>query len=268
LRPFLKWAGNKYAIRDRICRLLPPAKRLIEPFAGAAAVFLNTEYDAALLADSNPDLIGLYRILQEEGERFIACCAPLFTSEYNCADCYYALRDEFNRCRNKRRRAALFLYLNRHGYNGLCRYNASGGFNVPFGRYIKPYFPLKEMQAFHVLAQRARFMVADFREVMSKAMPGDVVYCDPPYVPLSRTANFTSYHTGRFGEKEQAELARLAEELSVRGVPVVISNHDTAFVVEAYRKARITRFPVQRFISSKGANRGKAAELLALFSAA
>ena len=178
------------------------------------------------------------------------------------------LRAEFNQTRDHRRKAALFLYLNRHGYNGLCRYNAKGGFNVPVGRYVKPYFPAREMLGFHEKAQRAEFRVADFTEVMRQALPGDVVYCDPPYVPLSATSNFTSYHRGGFGEAQQNELARLAEELASRGVPVVISNHETSFTVQAYHKARLTRFSVRRFISRNGQNRGKAAELLALFTQA
>jgi len=268
MKPFLKWAGNKYALIERIRQLLPDAKRLIEPFAGSAAVFLNTHYPSAVLADSNGDLIGLYQTLQREGDRFIAYARRLFTAENNREDAYYILREEFNRTRHKRRKAALFLYLNRHGYNGLCRYNAKGGFNVPFGRYTKPYFPEKEMQEFYIRAQRAEFRVADFRDVMSAARAGDVVYCDPPYVPLSRTANFTGYGSAGFGEMEQKALARLAKSLALRGVTVVISNHDTDFTVYAYRHASLTRFDVQRNISCNGQNRTKAKELLALFKAA
>lgn len=268
MKPFLKWAGNKYPIIERIHRVLPEGNRLIEPFAGSAAVFLNTGYAKALLADCNADLIALYRTVQEEGEAFIRYASALFTPENNCAEAYYALRDEFNRICGKRRKAALFLYLNRHGYNGLCRYNASGQFNVPLGRYVKPYFPAKEMHAFHRKSQQAEFITADFSVAMLQAAHGDVVYCDPPYAPLSRTANFTGYGVGGFGLQEQHRLARLAEELAARGIPVIISNHDTLFTVHAYRKAQITRFNVQRFISSDGKNRRKAGELLAVFGAA
>ncbi len=268
MKPFLKWAGNKYAIIERIKRLLPESPRLIEPFAGSAAVFLGTDYPSALLADSNADLIHLYQLLQKEGDAFIAYASELFTLENNREDNYYTLRSEFNSTDDICRKSALFLYLNRHGYNGLCRYNAKGGFNVPFGRYGKPYFPRKEMVEFSAKAKHAEFRVADFRSVMMEARAGDVVYCDPPYVPLSRTANFTSYGTGKFGEAEQAALAILAESLAARGVTVVISNHDTEFTVQAYRNAALKRFDVQRNISCNGQNRGKAKELLALFTAA
>ena len=108
-------------------------------------------------------------------------------------------------------------------------------------------------------------MAADFKTVMMQARAGDVVYCDPPYVPLSRTANFNAYQSGGFTQCQQNELATLAEDLSGRGIPVIISNHDTPFTKQAYRKARLTHFDVRRFISRNGNSRGKAQELLALF---
>ncbi len=240
---------------------------MIEPFAGSAAVFMNTEYKRVLLADTNADLIHLYRLLKEESAEFINYASKLFTPEYNEAEQYYAFRAEFNASKNPRRKSALFIYLNRHGYNGLCRYNAKGGYNVPFGRYKKPYFPAIEMQEFSRKSKNAEFKIADFREVMRAAKVGDVVYCDPPYVPLSKTSNFTSYGAKLFGEAEQKELAELAKELSARGVPVIISNHDTDFTRAIYADAKLTHFDVQRFISSNGKNRGRARELLAVFKA-
>lgn len=266
MKPFLKWAGNKYRIIEQILAVLPPGKRLIEPFVGSGAVFLNTTYDDYLLSDANHDLINLFEHVQREGEAFVAYAERWFRPKYNQPDAYYALRDRFNKTRSKRFKAALFLYLNKHGYNGLCRYNQQGGFNVPFGRYKQPYFPAVEMRFFHEKAQHARFTIADFRDAMARAEPGDVVYCDPPYVPLSATANFTNYSSGGFDGVEQSDLARLAQVLAKRGVPVVISNHDTPFTRDAYRDAKLIHFSVQRNISCDGSNRGKAAELLAVFS--
>jgi len=271
-RPFLKWPGNKFRIVERLRAELPPGARLLEPFAGSAALFLNTDYDAYRLCDSNADLIRLYTLLQREGEAFIERCRPLFSPQNNAPERYYQLREEFNTAtgaRQQARRAALFLYLNRHGYNGLCRYNASGGFNVPFGRYKRPYFPAKEMLAFHHKAQRAEFIHSDFRRAMEAAQPGDVVYCDPPYVPLSASANFTTYSAGGFDLEDQQALADLAAELAERGVPVLISNHNTAFTRKVYgAAARITNFTVQRYISCIGGKRQKARELLASFQPA
>ena len=265
-KTFLKWAGNKQRIVERIKRVLPAGFRLIEPFVGSGAVFLNTNYDHYHLADSNGDLITLYRILQHEGQPFIDYCRTFFRPETNDPDVYYANRTRFNTTADSRLKSALFLYLNRHGYNGLCRYNSKGGFNVPFGRYKKPYFPEVEMYAFHQQAQRAEFHQADFTTTMSLAQPGDVVYCDPPYVPLSDTAKFTSYSTNKFGQAEQEKLALSAQKLAQRGIPVVISNHDTPFTRQAYNGAIIKAFDVRRFISCDGANRNKASELLAIFT--
>lgn len=266
VRPFLKWAGNKFRIIDRVAAQLPEGRRLVEPFVGSGAVFLNTDYERYLLCDSNRDLIELYRLIKEDGAAFIESVRPLFREENNNAARYYALRDEFNRCEEPSRRAALFVYLNRHGYNGLCRYNASGGFNVPFGRYKRPYFPEKEILLFEQKAQRADFLHQDFATTMGKVKKGDVVYCDPPYLPLSPSANFTSYSAGGFDMGQQQLLATLSSRCAGRGVPVLISNHNTRDARAIYHQAKLQRFfVVQRYISCKGSDRSKAGELLALF---
>ncbi len=264
-RPFLKWPGGKFRLVERISKALGPGQRLIEPFVGSAAVFLNTDYDHYLLADSNPDLINLYQTLHEEGESFIDYVRQFFQPETNNAETYYALREDFNSTRDIRHKAALFIYLNRHCYNGLCRYNKSGGFNSPFGRYKQPQLPEQAILAFIEKSQRATFQLSSFTETMQAAEAGDVVYCDPPYMPLSKTANFTSYSAEGFGMEQQAELARLAKELASQGVHVAISNHDTGEIRNLYKGARITRFEVPRFISQDIHNRNTARELLAVF---
>lgn len=266
-KPFLKWAGNKYRLMDKINFLLPDGKRLIEPFAGSAAVFLNTDYKDYLLSDSNADLINLYNLLKEQGEGFIKYCKPYFNKKYNNEEAYYELRRQFNNCRSIQKKSALFLYLNRHGYNGLCRYNLKGGYNVPFGRYKNPYFPENEMLAFALKAKNATFIQEDFSVVMSQAKKGDVIYCDPPYAPLSSSANFTQYSAGGFNLQQQELLASIAAQKSLRGIPVLISNHNTLFTLKTYNQAqKITKFKVQRYISCHGNNRNKAGELLALFA--
>ncbi len=265
-RPFLKWAGNKYRIMDHIQNMLPEGKRLVEPFAGSGAVFMNTDYPSYLLADNNADLISLFQILSTQGEDFIKICVRLFRDATNKEAYYYRRREEFNKTTDAVRKASLFLYLNRHGYNGLCRYNLKGGFNVPFGRYKKPYFPADEMLAFHVKSKRARFVHLDFDTVFSNLKTGDVVYCDPPYVPLSKSANFTTYSAGGFDLEQQHLLAQLAKRTRQQNIPVLISNHNTQFTRKAYKSAdNIKRLQVRRFISCNGQRRKPASELLALF---
>lgn len=266
-RPFLKWAGGKFRLLPRILAVLPPGERLVEPFAGSAALYLNSHFPAALICDCNPDIITLYRTLQREGEEFIRYCRSLFTPESNCRASFLALRSEFNAARDEARRAALFLYLNRHSFNGLTRYNSSGNYNVPFGRHARPYFPLLEMRAFHQKATQCHssFVVSDFRETFARARPGDVFYCDPPYMPLSATAAFTAYTGQRFDEREHETLAGYARAAAAQGVPVLLSNHDTRQSRALYKGARLSSFTVRRLISCKGNERAAVPELLALF---
>ncbi len=264
-RPFLKWAGNKFAILEHILPLLPAGERLIEPFAGSCAVSLNSDYPSYLIADINPDLILLYQTLQREGERFIDHARQLFTPENNSEHRYYLLRERFNGSSDRLEKASLFLYLNRHCYNGLCRYNKSHRFNVPFGRYKRPYFPEREMRHFYRMAQRAEFVCADFRELFAQARAGSVIYADPPYIPLNDTSHFTSYSSEGFDADQQRALAQAAEQAARRGIPVLISNHDTPFARSIYGAATLTHFQVQRHISCNGQQRNKAAELLALY---
>jgi len=219
-----------------------------------------------LLADTNRDLINLYKQLQAEGQPFIDYCQTVFVRANNKTR-YYRLREEFNRTDDTRRKSALFLYLNRHCYNGLVRYNSSGIFNTPFGLYKKPYFPLREMQQFQKASVRAEFMHQDFQHCMQETIHGDVVYCDPPYVPLTDTACFTDYHSGGFGWDDQLTLIALAQQLANRGVQVVISNHDTPQIRKLYKQAgaKISGFQVRRTISANTGNRVRVGELLAVF---
>lgn len=265
-RPLLKWAGNKFRALEHIQPLLPQGKRLIEPFAGSAAVTLNTHYPRYALSDDNADLITLYKILKQDGEAFIEECRRLFRESNNRADAYYRLRDRFNASDDARERAALFVYLNRHGYNGLCRYNSKGGFNVPFGSYKQPKFPQEQMLAFAKKAARITLRHEDFRVAMARAKEGDVVYCDPPYVPLSSTANFINYSSGGFDLDVQRELAILAREVARRGATVLVSNHDTEDTKKFYVEARTTYFDVRRYISCNGKKRTHVREVLALYT--
>ena len=269
-KPFLKWPGGKFRIIGRIQTHLVKGKRLVEPFVGSGAVFLNADYDEYLLADTNPDLINLYQILKKEGQSFIDDCRPYFCETNNDAEIYYEYRALFNETNDVRLKSILFIYLNRHCYNGLCRYNSKNEFNSPFGRYKKPYFPEDEMLAFHNAAQRAEFIHANFEDTMKIVKKGDVVYCDPPYAPLSKTAYFTDYFAGGFDWQEQISLANWAEKLSKKGIPVIISNHDTSNTRKLYKEvgALTKGFKVRRNISCNAANRNKIGEILAVFNAA
>ena len=249
IRPFLKWPGGKFRLLDRIlphCSAVPT--RFVEVFAGSCAVFLNVPAREALINDVNADLIGLYACLQEEGEAFVRFMQGFFTQENNTRENYLYLRSAFNASRDRRVRAALFLYLNRHG----C--------------YKAPSFPTGALEDFldKLAVTKTRFVCQDFRTVFAGLESGDVVYCDPPYVPLSRTASFTTYSGTAFTAEDQEELALLAEKACTeQGATVIVSNHDTPHIRTLYHGARIISFDVQRFISCK--ERKRAPELLAVF---
>jgi len=265
-RAFLKWAGGKYSLVEHIQARLPQANKLIEPFVGAGSVFLNTQYKRYLLNDINPDLINLYNFLKAQPDALINDARSFFDGKRNDEKMYYALREEFNATQDEYYRAILFLYLNRHGYNGLCRYSLQGRFNVPFGRYKKPYFPEDEMFVFSEKSQKATFTCLPFEKVFSRARRGNVIYCDPPYAPISKTAAFTTYAARRFGQESQEKLAELATRASKkRGIPVLISNHDLPLTRSLYQGADFSMLSVKRSISQNGAKRQPVDEILAYF---
>ncbi|RSD33093.1 Dam family site-specific DNA-(adenine-N6)-methyltransferase [Vibrio pectenicida] len=265
-RAFLKWAGGKYGLVEDIQRYLPEGRKLVEPFVGAGSVFLNTDYEHYLLADINPDLINLYNLLKENPQKYISESKRWFIAQNNRKEVYLSVRAEFNGTDDVMYRSLAFLYMNRFGFNGLCRYNKKGGFNVPFGSYKKPYFPEAELEFFADKANKATFVCEGYTDTFRRTRKGSVVYCDPPYAPLSTTANFTSYSGNGFTLDDQAALADVAEKAAKeRHIPVLISNHDTTLTRRLYHGAELNVVKVKRTISRNGAGRNKVDELLALF---
>lgn len=261
MKTVLKWAGSKVRIIETLKQHLPAGQRLVEPFAGSCAVMMNTDYDEYLIADVNPDLINLYRAIKMDADSFIEHAKRYFVAG-NTAERYYMLRNAFNlKQADLVERAAMFLFLNRHCFNGLCRYNLSGGFNVPFGKYKAPYFPESEIRAFAEKAKKATFVCCDYSEALRMVRPGDVVYCDPPY--LTETGNFTAYHSDGFGLEGHGRLARRARRLSGKGIPFVLSNSDTAMVRYLYKDFSITEITAPRSIGAAAGSIKSAQEIIA-----
>lgn len=263
----LKWAGGKTRVLPHLLKLLPPGKKLIEPFLGSGIVFLNTDYQKYLLNDHNPDLINFYQTLQKQGHQFIKLAQGYFTAQNNQEDNYYKKRYQFNTTVDPLEKALLFLYLNRHGYNGLCRYNKQGEYNVPFGHYKKqPYFPEQELYYFHQKSKKAQFTCVDFTLVLKRCRVGQIIYCDPPYVPLTATSAFTQYYTAPFEEHHQDLLTQHAKRLASKGIPVIISNQDTPYTQQAYQTAQQHIIKIPRLINCQGNKRHQVKEVLAIFS--
>ncbi|ECW2668864.1 Dam family site-specific DNA-(adenine-N6)-methyltransferase [Salmonella enterica] len=266
-RPFLKWAGGKYSLLPDLYQLIPAGMRLIEPFVGGGSVFLNSDKHACfLLADVNTDLINLYQMLAVVPGAVIRHARVMFDS-LNNAESYTALRDEFNaQVMDGPERAAAFLFLNRHCFNGLIRYNRNNQFNVGWGKYPSPYFPLDEINAFTEMAHNCVFMAAGFRRTLALAGEGDVVYCDPPYEPMPGTAGFTNYAAGGFTWDDHIALAECCVAAHQRGARIVIGNSTAPRVIDLYSQHgfEIHHISARRSISSKGSTRETAKDLVAI----
>lgn len=266
-RSFLKWAGGKYLILDNILKILPERKCLIEPFVGSGSVFLNTNYHNYILGDINSDLINLFNIVKTRFLDFIKDASYFFTPRTNKLDFYSVHRTIFNNSSNSYQKALIFLYLNRHCYNGLCRYNLKGEFNVPFGRYQKPYFPQKELYQFSEHAQKAVFICCSYEVMLSNVNKDSVVYCDPPYLPLSNTSNFTRYYINNFNLYDHKKLVYLIESIFEKtSIPFLVSNQDIILTRLLYQKALLYIVKSKRSIGCTINSRKTINELLALYN--
>lgn len=269
-KPFLKWAGNKYKVLPHILPFVGTPSQYIEPFVGSLSVALNVNAPVYVLNDNNKDLVNLYKVLIEEGKTFIDECESYFVVG-NDEKKFYENRELFNLTDDSRLKSILFVYLNRHCFNGLTRYNKKGQFNVPFGKYKSPYFPRKEMEHFVELMKSKmllRITSYDFADEALYENVNDktVVYFDPPYIPLSSTSNFTNYSADGFTDDDQIRLKNLAVNLKEKGARVIISNHDVDRARELYSDAtKIIPIDVSRSISANKDSRGKVKELIAVY---
>ncbi|MGS6817227.1 Dam family site-specific DNA-(adenine-N6)-methyltransferase [Escherichia coli] len=265
-RSIFKWAGGKFGVLEQIFRYLPEGKRLIEPFVGGGAVFMNAGYQENLLNDVNADLINFYKTLQREAHSLITL-AHRFFQDYNTQEGYLAVRNAFNKqVYDDLHRAAAFLFLNRHCFNGLTRYNQAGEFNVGYGKYKTPYFPLQEMEAFLGAEGRSEFVCGDFAAVIEAAGEGDVIFCDPPYEPLPNTEGFTNYSGHDFKFEEQKRLASLLTDAHRRGAKVLITNSGAPNIRELYQDSgfRVEPLFARRSVSCQGDTRGVAHDVIAI----
>ncbi len=267
-KTILKWAGSKVRIMEQLRPHLPKTKRLVEPFAGSCAVMMNTDYEQYLTADVNRDLINLYKIIKYgDCNSFIEAVAVVFGGANEDGE-YYRIRDCFNEERNFRfsnpfEMAVWFLYLNRHCYNGLCRYSQKSGFNVPFGGYKKPYLPRKEIHEFSAKSAGAAIICQSWEETLLQIRDGDGVYCDPPYMGK----DFTQYQAAGFSDGDQVALAEtLAVLYDHYSIPVTASNSLAAKELYADLGFTIHEIEAPRSISANG-NRKPVTEIIATLGA-
>lgn len=268
-RPIVKWAGGKGQLLPELLKRMPPSfGRYYEPFAGGAALFFrlspHLQSGQAYLNDLNAELIQLYQIVKEEVHTLIQLLRQHAQNyRHNPEAYYYQVRALQPAELSPAERAARFIFLNKTCYNGLYRVNRSGQFNVPFGRYKNPTILNTEgLLAASLALQKATLTQADFEEAVQDARAGDFVYFDPPYHPVSRTANFTSYTDVPFDEAQQVRLARLYRQLHERGCYVMLSNSDTPLVHELYQDFDIHVVPANRAINSNARRRKGITEVI------
>ncbi|HWO09256.1 MAG TPA: DNA adenine methylase [Polyangiaceae bacterium] len=269
-RPILKWAGGKTRLVPLILGRLPSRiETYFEPFVGGGAVFFalaaERRFKRAVLADKNRELIDVYKGVKADVEGVISLL--LDYAQRHGENTYYATRDLDPSTLDLAQRAARLIYLNKTGYNGLYRVNRSGQFNVPFGRYENPKIcnePRLRAAADALRTRGVSIKVADFERSSEHAGQGDAVYFDPPYVPLTKTASFTNYHSESFGAEEHRRLASAFAALTRRKVAAVLSNSGGKETRRMYAGdgVQVERVLVSRPINSKASSRGAVAELI------
>lgn len=275
MKPIFKWLGRKDGLAPHILALFPVLTQettYYEPFLGSGAIagILAEKYTMNyVLNEGNPDLYWVFMHLGSQYEALL-----YYTRNFYDAgpDAYYIYRDWFNTSLKPGdvRRSALFIYFNRFGYNGLCRYNLEGGFNTPRGKHKTIYFPADELKAWSTwLKTYPHVMVTnrDFAQSIFPAGRGDVVYMDPPYYPLTPTSSFTSYGAALwFNEADHIRLNNEALAAARQGATVIVSNNDVPFIREMYSKGGaeiITLPPIRRSVSC--GERALVAEILAVW---
>jgi len=266
VKPFLKWAGSKSQLLPVFSSLYPPAakvERYLEPFVGCGAVFFQVQAllkpKHATLCDNNAELVATFCAVRDRPQDVIAALhkhAKAHSEEF-----FYKIRAQ--QPSDPVAIAARLIYLNKTCFNGLYRVNSKGGFNVPFGRHANPTIVMEDrlLEISRVL-KGVEIRARDFRELPDHARPGDFIYFDPPYHPVSGTAFFTSYTSGAFLERDQRDLADVFARLDRMGCLLMLSNSDVPLVHELYDRYKVHTVLARRNINSKGEKRGPVNEVV------
>jgi DNA adenine methylase len=265
--PVLKWVGGKRQLLPILTPLLPERfNTYCEPFLGGGAMLFWRQAQRAIVNDINADLILMYEVIRDDVEALIA----ELETHINNAEHFYEVRDwdrnrdTYNTLTNVQR-AARIIYLNKTCYNGLFRVNNAGEFNTPFGNYKNPNIvnapTLRAVNSYFNRADIA-FLCRDYTEVLADVPRGAFVYLDPPYDPVSDTANFTGYSRGGFCRDDQIRLRECCDDLTQRGVKFMLSNSSTEFIREQYEAYNIITVQANRAVNSNATGRGQVDEVV------
>lgn len=257
---FIKWAGGKTQLIDQYKSLFPKSfNNYFEPFVGSGAVFfyIKQKFNPKniTISDINEDLIDTYNAVKED----LGVLNELLKKhkKNHSEEYFYKMREEFNTTKDKLKKAALFIYLNKTCFNGLYRVNSTGEFNVPFGKYKNPgILQNKKLNEASKTLKEVKINCVSFEKVADFAKEGDFIYFDPPYYPINNTSSFTSYQKSGFLEKEQKKLAEVFKRLDKKGCKVMLSNSDTNFIKGLYKDYDIKTVKARRAINCNGNGRG------------
>jgi len=263
--PFLKWAGGKRQLLSQIDLYIPKSfNKYIEPFVGGGALFFYLLPKNAILNDINQDLINTYRVIKENVSELITS----LKKHKNEEEYFYKIRsvdrnlDEFKTWSDVEK-ASRIIYLNRCCYNGLYRVNSKGYFNAPFGKYKNPKICNEEnLKLVHKVLKDVKLMNISFELCLNYAKKDDFIYFDPPYVPISESANFTSYTKSSFKKEDQIKLFNVFKELDQKGCKLLLSNSYNEFILKLYKNYQINIVYAKRAINSNPDKRGEIKEIL------
>lgn len=248
-KPFLKWAGGKTQLLPELMKKAPKKfGKYIEPFIGGGAMFFSVHPHTGIIGDLNPELINVYESISSGVDRVI----KYLKNFENTEEYYYKIRSMVFEDLNNYFAAARTIYLNRTCYNGLYRVNKKGGFNVPFGRYKKPNIcQIDVLLAAADVLKGTQIIYGDYKDILRKtAKRGDFIFLDPPYLPISKYANFTGYTKEQFYEEDHIELASEVKRLRKIGCYVLLTNSNHPLVHELYEDFDIEIVSTRRNISS------------------
>jgi DNA adenine methylase len=253
-RPILKWAGGKQQLLNQLLPLVPNHyQKYIEPFFGGGALYFSLQPQQAVIADSNPELTNVYRMVAENVEGLMECLSTFKVDKKN----FYSVRAKDTSRMSELERAARFIYLNKTCFNGLYRVNRQGQFNVPYGDHRNPRIcQREELRAASQLLKKTRIVTGDYKQVLKEyAQEGDFVFLDPPYLPVSKYADFKRYTKEQFYEEDHEELAKEIMRLHEMGCYVLLTNSNHPLVYDLYEGFKIDVYKTRRNISKNGKNR-------------
>lgn len=268
MKPFLKYAGGKYSVIEKIMEVMPEGDRLVDVFCGGGSIFMNSSHKSKLVTDINKNLIDMFKAVQSDPGFIILALKEMYEG-FRGESGYYDVRDSFNDPDTvgvmTSIKAAQLIYLNHHCFNGVMRFSKRDNkFNVPYGKRKNPYLPIDEIKYFSVMANECTFLCQDYSKTISACGAGDVVVCDPPYQAVEGSKMFTEYSGGSWNMERQEDLTRQMVAAYERGAALMVFNSPAKCIRELYADYGFTLYdlPTRRSVGAAGGSRSVAVDVM------